>query len=277
MGSPDLMGSSMQTFSWYFNRLRMMSFGEIAWRVSSLGAAIIEDFRVKIGLVAKPNYSQEPGTFAPSFRVFKAGVGELGKSVNELDLNWIASLRAKADSVCEHRLSFFNLDRLYLGDPIDWNSDHFSKIKCSMAPIMKVNYRDFKVNGDCKLVWEPNRHHHLVVLGRAYRATGEIQYAQEAVKQIESWMAANPYGYGMNWRSPLELGVRLINWVWTYDLILESGLLDEAFRQKFFACVYLHCRDVAGKFSQGTSANNHLVGEAAGVFVAASYFDLFEE
>src|SRR5690606_14060094 len=92
-----------------------------------------------------------------------------------------------------------------------------------------------------------------------------------------SWINANPYGYGMNWRSPLELGVRLINWVWAYDLIHESGVITTDFQKDFFQSIYLHCRDVASKFSMGTSANNHLVGEAAGVFIASSYFDLFKE
>jgi hypothetical protein len=34
---------------------------------------------------------------------------------------------------------------------------------------------------------------------------------------------------------------------------------------------------VSGKFSQGSSANNHLVGEAAGVYIAASYFSMLKD
>jgi hypothetical protein len=30
----------------------------------------------------------------------------------------------------------------------------------------------------------------------------------------------------MNWRSPLEMGVRLINWVWTLDLIGDADVID---------------------------------------------------
>jgi hypothetical protein len=128
------------------------------------------------------------------------------------------------------------------------------------------------VNGDCKLVWEPNRHHQLVVLGRAYRASGDVRYAAALRDQLVSWLDQNPYGYGMNWRSPLELGVRLINWIWALDLIRESKLIEGTVRERILHAVYLHCWDNARKYSQASSANNHLVGEAAGVYIACSYF-----
>ena len=37
--------------------------------------------------------------------------------------------------------------------------------------------------------------------------------------------------------------------------------------------MYLSVWDTQRKFSQGSSANNHLIGEAAGVYIACSYFD----
>ncbi len=268
----------MQSLQWYVNRLRTMSGSEIAWRVQSLLAALAEHARVSMNLVPKPAYVAGfvPGQeFKPPFRVSSVAAGCWAGEDDSLE--WKSRLIRKADLICEHKLSFFNLQERFLGDPIDWNHDHGSNIKAPLKPILKVDYRDCPNFGDCKLVWEPNRHHHLVVLGRAYRATGDMKYARELVAQIQSWLDQNPYGYGMNWRSPLELGIRLINWVWAIDLILESGLFTGQFQKRFLESVFLHCRDVAGKFSQGSSANNHLIGEAAGVFVAASYFNIFKK
>ena len=268
----------MQSFQWYVNRLRTMSGSEIAWRVQSLLAALAEHARVSMNLVAKPVYVagfSPDQDFEPPFRVSPVPVGCWVED-NEFS-QWKSRLVKRADQICEHKLSFFDLNEKFLGDPIDWNYDHGSNIKAPLKPILKVDYRDCPNFGDCKLVWEPNRHHHLVVLARAYRATGDMKYAREVVTQLESWLDQNPYGYGMNWRSPLELGIRLINWVWALDMIQESGLFTGAFRKRVLESVFLHCRDVAGKFSQGSSANNHLIGEAAGVFVAASYFNIFKK
>jgi len=90
-------------------------------------------------------------------------------------------------------------------------------------------------------------------------------------------MDANPYGYGMNWCNPLELGVRLINWVWAIDLISDSQLFQGTFKTRVLEAVFLQCRDIHSKFSQGSSANNHLVGEASGLYIAASYFSQFKQ
>ena len=174
-------------------------------------------------------------------------------------------------------MSYFDLIDVDLGTPINWHKDHATQQQSSKNAILSVNYRDIKQNGDCKLVWEPNRHHQFVVLARAFKVTGELKYAQAVISQLTSWLDANPYGYGMNWKNPLELGIRLINWVWAIDLILESGLFVGEFKERFLDSVYLHCRDVSGKFSQGSSANNHLVGEAAGVYMASSYFSMLKD
>ena len=53
-----------------------------------------------------------------------------------------------------------------------------------------------------------NRHHQLVVLGRAYRATGDRRFARGAVNQWMSWFDACPYGMGLNWQRPTEQAIR---------------------------------------------------------------------
>lgn len=271
----------MQSLSWYFNRLKGMSNEEIIWRVKQLWNAQVDQMSVITGLIPKATFVAEyaeDSSFTPGFRVSQVPVGcwvDAGSSAQQAQ--WLERLRVEADELVAGKLSYFDLKNVDLGNPIDWHIDRASGKAAAVNHINFVNYRDFSKVGDCKLVWEPNRHHHLVILARAYRATGEMIYAQSVVDQINSWMEANPFGKGMNWRSPLELGVRLINWVWAIDLILESGLFSGDFRYRVIECVYLHCRDVAGKFSQGSSANNHLVGEAAGVFIAANYFSMFQQ
>jgi hypothetical protein len=76
----------------------------------------------------------------------------------------------------------------------------------------------------------------------------------------------------MNWRSGLELGIRLINWVWSIDLIEESHVISGELRQRLLDSVARHIWEIDRKYSRGSSVGNHLIGEAAGVFVATSYF-----
>lgn len=249
-----------------------MSPGEIAWRLRSKIIDVLDKYRFKIGWYpsAQCIHEGDIGEFA-----FNFGAGDPGAGLWEAQLNlmdWRERLTARVDKIAEHRLSFFNLTDHFIGDPIDWNRDHDSGKKAPLSYSQSIDYRDFRAAGDCKLVWEPNRHHQLVVLGRAYRASGDIRYAAEVVTQLQSWMGQCPFAKGMNWRSPLELGIRLINWVWAIELIRESGLVVGEFRSRLLHNAYLHLWEVSRKFSRGSSANNHLVGEAAGVFIASSYF-----
>ena len=266
----------MQTLNWYFNRLRSMSPGEILWRVKSelrdrfdrllVGrrrrardlAAVVDDVRA----------DDTPG-FHVADMVSRQWEGTEDDAVERI---WLAELLGKADDVVNRRLSYFDMVDADLGDPIDWNRDHKRRQAAPMTFCGSLDYRDVSESGDCKHVWEPNRHHQFVVLARAYRATGRILYAEAIVEQITGWLDQNPYGVGMNWRSPLELGVRLINWVWAIDLISDSGLFAGDFRGRVLDSISRHIWEIDRKYSKGTSANNHVIGEAAGAFIAASYF-----
>ncbi len=267
----------MQAVSWYFNRLKSMSVGEIVWRVDSLIKASIDQAKVSAGHFPVPKYQNGKTelSFPGAFRVSDASVG-CGLAGNPAS-QWLDSLSKKADSVADGRLSFFNLVDVPFDSTADWQKDLFSHKEGTLAHINQVDYRDFKKFGDCKLVWEPNRHHQFVVLGRAYRASGDEKYARALVEQLQNWIAANPYGRGMNWKSPLELGIRLINWVWALDLISESEALGAADKKRISTNVYWLCRDIERKLSKGSSANNHLVGEAAGLYIASSYFQEFAD
>jgi hypothetical protein len=262
----------MQSLNWYTKRLSTMSAEEILWRAKSEIRDIIDWCRVA--------FHQYPSIFpATQTASIETGYGfrldlPAAGALPMLPEPALKALAHQAERIGAHRLSFFDLEDAFLGDPIDWNRDHGHGIRAPLTYAPAIDYRDFRVTGDCKLVWEPNRHHHLVVLGRAYRSTGERRFAAEAVAQLRSWMDQCPFGRGMNWRSPLELGIRLINWVWTVELIRESGLVSGEFRDRLLHSVYLHLWEITRKYARGSSANNHLIGEAAGVFVASSYFPM---
>lgn len=265
----------MQSFSWYLQRIKAMSASEVLWRLQGKYIDIIDRYKIQnsifpsLGDLLTNDARQE---WEPKFRLSDIGVGEWINSENSDEILWCKGLTTSADQIVEHKLSYFHLDEHHHGNPIQWNKDHGNNITAPIHLAQKVDYRDFNETGDCKLVWEPNRHQHLVVLARAFRATGNQKYAESIKAQILSWLDQCPYGYGMNWRSPMELSIRLINWVWAIDLTWESSIFSNNFRDQVIYSIYLHLHEVTRKYSRGSSANNHLIGEAAGVFITANYF-----
>ncbi len=247
-----------------------MSAAEILWRLRGMVSANIDLARIPLGLIPGPPL--DSSMLRPGFNCCPAADGFAVSADSAPFDAWSKRLMVQAEKILENKLTFFDLVDQFVGDPVDWHRD-FSASKSSPKSLSNlIDYRDFEAVGDCKLVWEPNRHHQLVVLGRAWRVSGDNRFADKVVSLLDEWLDANPFGYGMNWKSPLEVGIRLINWVWAIDLIRDAQNIDEKWAEKFLRAVYLSIWDTQRKFSRGSSANNHVIGEAAGVLVASSYF-----
>lgn len=143
----------------------------------------------------------------------------------------------------------------------------------------RVEYRSRGDGRNVKAVWELSRHHHLSVLAAAWWLTGDERYATRAAEHLRSWWGANPVLTGVNWNSGIEIGIRLISWVWTRRLLEGWAGAPGLFEENPVARhqVYWHQRWLAAFPSRGSSANNHVVAEAAGQLVASCAFAWFRE
>jgi len=220
-----------------------------------------------------------PGqSFKPSCRLVASRVGAEsngGSPAFELSEEQKRQLIENAGRLLDGRFDLFDLEDLDVGPQINWNYDYSARKHTPTTKSSGIDYRDFETVGDCKLVWEPSRHQHLLVLARAFAVTGQAKYAEAVVGQIDNWLAQCPFPNGMNWRSPLELGIRLINWAWAFELIEPSGLLTQAWWQKIVPAIHRHLWCLDRGYSRYSSANNHLIGEAAGAYIGARYFGGF--
>jgi hypothetical protein len=186
-----------------------------------------------------------------------------------------------AAAVLAGDLRVFGLD--YAGGAIpQWNRDPKTGTVAPLKFGKTLNYRDESLVGDIKYLWEPNRHLHLVTLAQAYRLTRDQRFLHGVRLQLESWFAQCPYLLGPNWSSSLELGIRLINWSIVWQLIggisspAFAGKHGASFRESWLRSIYQHMHFIRGHFSRYSSANNHLIGEAAGLFVGAVTWPFWE-
>jgi hypothetical protein len=180
-----------------------------------------------------------------------------------------------ADAIAAGHIDVFALRPARLGRPPRWNRDPLTGTEVPLAFGPTLDYRNPERVGDIKYLWEPNRHLHLVTLAQAYRLSGDDRHLATLREQLDSWFNACPYMRGPNWTSALELGIRLINWAVAWQLIggLDSQLFTgpdgAAFRDRWLASVYRHADFIRRHYSRYSSANNHLIGEAASLFVAS--------
>ncbi|MEV7866582.1 alginate lyase family protein [Streptomyces sp. NPDC088124] len=185
-------------------------------------------------------------------------------------------LVAEADRLMAGHGGYFGVDRDDLADP-DWTYDPRTGRRAPRDHAFDVPYRDEDVVGDIKQIWELSRHQYLTVLAAAYALTGDERYAERVAAHLRSWWAANAPLRGVHWTSGIELGIRLLSWVWIRRLLDgwpgAAGLFESnpvALRQ-----IWHHQRWLAAFPSRGSSANNHVIAEAAGQAAAACAFGWF--
>jgi hypothetical protein len=186
---------------------------------------------------------------------------------------WVEKAVREADVLCEHRLELLGYGAVDLGSRIDWHRNPVTGVEwprrfwADYDPVNELTY------GDSKVVHELNRHQHLPRLGKAYYLTGDERYAREAIDQIESWIAQNPEGIGINWQSSLEISIRIISWFWTIYFLMPSLALTEASTCKVTQSLFAQLRHVRRYLSVYSSPNTHLIGEAAALFIGGLLLD----
>jgi hypothetical protein len=251
---------------WRINRLRAMSAAEISSRTAQMLRSRLEQCGIGLARAAAPSCA--------------AGAAWLPVLPTTFD---VSAYTTHADRILDGRFRVFALSAAPLGFPPEWNRDPKTGTRAPMTFGKLLDYRDERLVGDIKYLWEPNRHAELVTLAQAWHLSRHRRYAQACGTLIDSWLTVCPYPRGVNWTSSLELALRLVNWSFAWHIlggeaaILFEGDAGQALRLRWLASVRQHCHFIAGHLSQHSSANNHLLGELLGLFVAATTWPCWRE
>jgi hypothetical protein len=172
----------------------------------------------------------------------------------------------EADEICHHRFRLLGHDPLDYGEEIDWHLDAVHGKRAPLKPWFKIRFLDFTEVGDHKVIWELNRHQHLVTLAKAWRLTQEKHYVTELIRQWHGWQRANPYPLGINWGSSLEVAFRSLSWLWVRALLSESAEVPQSFGTQLLQALALGGTHIEKYLSTYFSPNTHLLGEAVALF-----------
>ncbi|WKN40985.1 alginate lyase family protein [Tunicatimonas pelagia] len=240
--------------SWYYHRLRTMSIPEIGYRAAQYWQK-------------RQERQSQQGYFPREKQLL-----HLPKAILPIeDIDFESK---------EPFIPIFGQD-FYYNQPIDWHLDISSQSRFPKTFAKDINIRTSEY-GSAKHVWEVNRLQFLPLLGLQYRATHNEEVLQQFQTIVQSWIDDNPYLVGVNWYSNIEVNIRLIVWFFCWELFDVSLLIQRNDQFKKFVeeqwvpTIYLHCLYSHQNPSYYSSANNHLISEYAGLFVAASYWKFAE-
>ncbi len=248
----------LQQFKWYWQRLKCMSLSEVNFRFrQAIRKRLMQKDLLVAGTVPQPdiNYRERLWIDYP------------------LKINSKGYIKA-SESIISKGFQFFELEKSIDMVMDNWNRDLKTGTPAPLEFGLSLNYKDqFKV-GDIKYLWEPNRHLFLVPIAQGYRLSGDERYLNKLAELLQSWISQCPYLKGPNWTSSLELGIRLINWSIVWQLIggLECPIFKDheglRLRDDLLSMIYRQAHLIRHNFSRYSSGNNHLIGEAAGLYTA---------
>ena len=248
---------------WYLRRLSRMGPQEVAGRVG-------DTLRRRRWRATPPDC---PSVIGARFTaVLPAG------TIAAVPADAAKRLVAEADRLMDGQAEFFGVARDDLAAP-DWWFDPKTGRRAPEGYAFDVPYRSEDAVGDIKQIWEPSRHQYLTQLAAAYAITGNERYAERVAEHLRSWWEANPPLRGVHWLSGIELGIRLMSWVWVRRLLDGWSGAVGLFEDNPVARnqIWHHQRWLAAFPSRGSSANNHVIAEDAGQLAAACAFDWFPE
>jgi len=267
----------MSPLLWYWHRLRAMEPSEIAAHIRKgvfryFDARRLPD-RPASGLVSTVDFPKLPRPEnAPSI-------------LRE-------ALARDTKEILNGRWSAFGHLELQVDDPPAWHKDYLAgKDLATTESAFRLNHRELPGGADIKLIWELSRWHQLVRLAMAGYVLGDKRAALKCVEWLADWVQRNPPYRGWNWTSALEAGMRLVQFTWI-DALLHSALpasgspldrrndkrdvgsmldgrdADPVLTKLRRAILPAHVRFAWRNRSFGSSANNHLIGELAGLILA---------
>ncbi len=237
---------------WLYFRLRAMPPGEVIHRFAELAKR-----RADRGW---PFNFKGPAIELPR-------VDALRERVRGASLEARGAFRAATQNVREGRYRFLGQTWPKMEGAPSWHLDPVSRqLWPADAFCFSIPFRHNRDLGDVKYVWEINRLQHLQPVAAAAACDDDPELAELCLSQIRSWIAANPPFKGVNWASGIELALRVISLIIVVSL-LPKAALSGADRAAILATFRAHLYWLARYPSRFSSANNHLVAEAAALFV----------
>lgn len=254
------------SLKWYVNRLRSMSVPEILFRVDERTRK--RGARGKLDSWAHYPAAGEAVPVIPGLRSACAARANPAAA----DAIAAAARAVRGGEYAALGVTWPPRDPLHLFPPEIWRLDPVTGQTWPgpEAFCFDIGYRHERRLGDIKYVWELNRLQFLQILA-ADVALNDDDASLAAIEQaIASWHDANPPYRGVAWNSGIELALRSIS------LLIVASLCAERLERRTALLIRSILRAQGAwmkRFpSRFSSANNHLVAEAAGEFLIGLAF-----
>ena len=160
----------------------------------------------------------------------------------------------KADATVAQSFTILGFGTFKLSSPLPWQSDFIS-------PLMR----------EIKVPWELSRFDYLFTLGMAYQQALKdndhdraSRYVHTFTSLITEWIETNPCYEGVNWVCPMEVAIRVINWIWGFYFFHKESKIPESFWEQFNRALADHAEYLYHTWEFSDRPNNHYLSDLVG-------------
>ncbi len=197
-----------------------------------------------------------------------AGVGSVPSELHDA----AAKLCQEAEAIVAHQMDYLGSGAISLGDEIDWHLDFKSGYRWPASFYQDLEITRLDDASDAKVPWELSRGHQLLTLARAACLSDDERFAAELELQLESWLASNPPGYGINWVTPMEVAFRAINWIWAIGTLESWRALEPQLRERVTRSLQVHGRHIASHLEGSPLLRgNHYLADVVGLLALSAF------
>jgi hypothetical protein len=220
------------SFIWYLNRIRKMSLAEIFKRFCQYINIYYSQFKYN-------NSSYWP------YRRFALDDGAF-------ILHPLPSIPIVNDW---ETFQIYNI-KFDLTKSLDWFFSDKKNIKWPTCHYARINYRPGNPFGDIRINWELNR--------LQFLPTMAVTDENLTKNILQDWLMKNPYLHGPSYVSSMEVALRWFSIYWAICLLKEP--IDKSLFQSLIGLAIASGKFIESHLSTHSSAGNHLVVEATGLF-----------
>ena len=220
-------------FTWHLNRLLKMSASEILKRTRE--QIYISYTRLKYSSPAKHEYRH--------FREGSSNIRFQTLPSTPITRDWK-----------HYQIYNFEFD---LTQPLNWFfSEIDSQTHWPRCHFSKINYRPGSPFGDIRINWELNRLQFLPTMAASNPPL--------IACILSDWLEKNPFPYGPGYIASMEVAIRWISIYWAASLLKDS--LNPSLQKAVTGLAFVSANYIERRFSTHSSAGNHLIVEAVGLF-----------
>ncbi len=185
----------------------------------------------------------------------------------------LATLRERADRATRGIVHCFGRWEANHGQPFDWHLNPTNGQRWNPSAHWSDALRDGDRVGDIKLTWEAARFPQAFHLARAAALfpADRDRYFAAFSSQVRGFLRDNPYPLGVHWFSNQEATIRLHAWLFALSVFsgLSCDVGELSVEVSRYAAQVGHHTERELPYAERAVYNNHLIAEAAGLFLVA--------